>query len=94
MKKNHIKVEQQLLVEIKESLSRIEQQINEPLIINREWIEPKEICDILNISRRTLADYSRKGYIPYSRLGGRVYYRLADIDDYLSSHIIRKEPRS
>jgi len=73
MNKNHINIEQQLLLEIKESLDRIEQLASEPVVIDREWMEPKDICAILNISRRTLADYSKKGYIPYSRLGGRVY---------------------
>jgi len=94
MKKKQINIEQQLLLEIKESIDRIEQLASEPIVLDREWLEPKDICAILNISRRTLADYSKKGYIPYSRLGGRVYYRLSDIDDYLSSHLIRKEPRS
>ena len=94
MKKHRSTPEQELLLELKETMFRIEEQLNEPLVINREWLEPKEICAILNISRRTLADYSKKGYIPYSRLGGRVYYRFSDIDDYLSSHLIRKEPRA
>ena len=94
MKKNQLSIEQHLLLEIKESIDRIEQLTKEPVVLDREWMEPKDICAILNISRRTLADYSKKGYIPYSRLGGRVYYRLSDIDDYLSSHLIRKEPRS
>ena len=93
MKKNHINIEQ-ILLEIKESLNRIEQLANEPVVLDREWMEPKDICAILNISRRTLADYSKKGYIPYSRLGGRVYYRLSDIDDYLTSHLIRKESKA
>ena len=93
MKKHRSTPEQELLLELKETMFRIEEQLNEPLVINREWLEPKEICAILNIARKTLADYSRRGYLPYSRLGGRVYYRLADVDDYLSSHIIRKDPR-
>ncbi len=48
--------EKELLLELKEKMNQIEQSLNEPVVINREWIEPKEICD------------------------------------YLSSHIIRKEP--
>ena len=92
MRRNRITPEQELLLELKEKINTIEQQLNEPIVVNREWLEPSEICAILHIARRTLADYSRRGYLPYSRLGGRVYYRLADIDDYLSSHIIRKEP--
>ena len=93
MKKQYFIENEKVLQELKESLNWIEQQLGEPVVVNREWLEPKEICAILNIARKTLADYSRRGYLPYSRLGGRVYYRLADVDDYLSSHIIRKDPR-
>jgi len=94
MKRNRITPEQELLLQLKEKITAIEQKLEGPLVIQREWLEPAEICTILHIARRTLAEYSRRGYIPYSRLGGRVYYRMADIDDYLSSHIIRKEPKS
>jgi len=94
MKKLYLIENEKVLQELKESLNRIEQQLGEPVVVNREWLEPKEICAILHIARKTLAEYSRRGYLPYSRLGGRVYYRLADVDDYLSSHIIRKEPHS
>ncbi len=93
MKKQYFIENEKVLQKLKESLNWIEQQLGEPVVVNREWLEPKEICAILNIARKTLADYSRRGYLPYSRLGGRVYYRLADVDDYLSSHIIRKDPR-
>ncbi len=86
--------EKELLLELKEKMNQIEQSLHEPVVINREWMEPKEICAVLHIARRTLAEYSRRGYLPYSRLGGRVYYRMADVNDYLSSHIIRKQPQS
>ncbi len=94
MKRNRITPEQELLLDLKEKVTAIEQLLTSPIVIEREWLEPAEICSILHIARRTLAEYSRKGYIPYSRLGGRVYYRLADVNDYLSAHIIRKQPQS
>ena len=86
--------DKELLLQLKEKLDEIDQSLNKPVVINREWLESKEICVILNIARRTLGEYTRRGYLPCSRLGGRVYYRLADVDDYLSSHIIRKQPQS
>jgi len=94
MLRNRKPSEKELLLELKEKIDAIENQLSEPIVINREWMEPKELCSILHIARRTLAEYSRRGYIPYSRLGGRVYYRLADVNDYLSAHIIRKQPQS
>ncbi|MBE0647552.1 MAG: helix-turn-helix domain-containing protein [Bacteroidales bacterium] len=94
MLRNRKPSEKELLLELKEKINAIEHQLNEPIIINREWIEPKELASILHIARRTLADYSRRGYLPYSRLGGRVYYRLSDVNEYLSAHIIRKQPQS
>ncbi len=41
------------------------------------------MCRALNLSKRALQSYRFKGIIPSSMLGGKVYFREADIDELL-----------
>ena len=43
-------------------------------------VEEDELARRLLITRRTLFNYRKKGILPYRKVGGRVYYRLADVD--------------
>jgi DNA-binding transcriptional MerR regulator len=58
-----------------------------------DWLDNQEICLRLHISKRTLASYREQGLLPYSKIGGKVYCRVSDIDDYLTTHTVRKEGR-
>ncbi|MFH1081433.1 MAG: helix-turn-helix domain-containing protein [Pseudomonadota bacterium] len=83
-----------IFAEIRESLRRIEEHLNVPNNIERNWLDPQQICQMLNISKRTLDSYRAQGIFPYSRIGGKVFYRLSDVEDYLNSHVVRKEGKS
>ncbi len=41
------------------------------------------MCRALNLSKRALQGYRVKGVIPSSMLGGKVYFREADIAEWL-----------
>jgi DNA-binding transcriptional MerR regulator len=41
------------------------------------------VCRALNLSKRALQSYRVKGIIPSSMLGGKVYFREADIAEWL-----------
>jgi DNA-binding transcriptional MerR regulator len=41
------------------------------------------VCRALNLSKRALQSYLVKGIIPSSMLGGKVYFREADIVEWL-----------
>ncbi len=51
------------------------------------WIDSADVCRALRISKRTLQTWRNNGKIPYSMLGGKVYYRQSDINDLLQSGI-------
>jgi len=93
MKLKRTNLKQELLFDLHEKINQIEQRLNSPLIITRDWMDPDDICAILHITRKTLSEYTRRGYLPNSHLGGRVYYRLSDVDEYLNNHVVRKEPQ-
>ena len=49
------------------------------------WMDSADVCRALGISKRTLQTWRNNGKIPFSMLGGKVYYRNADINDLLQA---------
>ena len=83
------------LEEISRQLKNIESKLAEvpaPKSEKPEWLDPWEICKMLHITKRTLDNYRDRGYLTYSKVGGRVFYYRGDIDDFLKEHRTRKEP--
>jgi excisionase family DNA binding protein len=46
-------------------------------------MDSADVCRTLGISKRTLQTWRNNGKIPFSMLGGKVYYHMADIDNLL-----------
>jgi hypothetical protein len=63
----------ELLGEIKKI---IEQKDNLPA---RKWLRSPEVQKVLNISPATLQNLRINGTLPYTRLGGALYYDYEDI---------------
>ncbi|WP_278686751.1 helix-turn-helix domain-containing protein [Alistipes finegoldii] len=53
-------------------------------------MDSQEVCQLLNITKRTLQSYRDKGVIAFSSVGGKFYYRQKDIDKYLRTRTQRK----
>lgn len=45
-----------------------------------------DLRKLLNVSKRTVAYWREKGLITFSKLGGKIYYRLSDILAFLKVH--------
>lgn len=52
------------------------------------WAEGKEVMKALNISQRTLQTLRDNHTLGYSRLGGKYYYRISDIEDLLRNNYV------
>ncbi|MFZ4564468.1 MAG: helix-turn-helix domain-containing protein [Bacteroidales bacterium] len=81
---------QQKFIEISKRLSRLEELLLELSKPRLSWQEPEEIARLLNVGKRSVDNYRDAGLIPYSKLGGKVYYRICDIEDYLTENMKRK----
>lgn len=44
-----------------------------------EWLDNQDVCQLLNISLRTLQSYRDKGILAYSMIGHKCYYKVNDI---------------
>lgn len=50
------------------------------------WLDIQETCQLLKISKRTLQAYRDTGILSYSQIGGKIYFKAADIDAHLKNH--------
>lgn len=54
------------------------------------WMDSADVCRALGISKRTLQTWRNNGKIPFSMLGGKVYYKEEDISELLKTEIKHK----
>ncbi|WP_051568026.1 helix-turn-helix domain-containing protein [Draconibacterium orientale] len=50
------------------------------------WIDGQEVMLALSISKRTLQSLRDAGTLPYSRINGKFYYKVADLEKLLESN--------
>ncbi len=52
----------------------------------KQIIDNDTFLKLLNISKRTGVTWRSTGIIGYSKIDGKIFYRLSDIDDMLKNH--------
>ena len=55
------------------------------------YMDSADVCRVLNITKRTLQSYRDKGILPYTRIGGKFFYRERDLVDYLERRTVKKQ---
>ena len=56
---------------------------------DKEWLDNQDVCELLNISKRTLQHYRDYGILPFSIIGKKCYYKISDIEKLLSDSITK-----
>lgn len=57
---------------------------------SNKWMDNTEVCELLQISARTLQSYRDKGTLHYSQIGRKCYYKTTDIEQLVSQSQIKK----
>ena len=73
--------------EIKDLKARID--INKATRVERlkdTWIDNQDVMQMLHISQRTLQTLRSNGTIPYSKIRGKFYYKVSDIEKLLQDN--------
>ena len=52
-------------------------------VLKDTWIDNQDVLQTLHISKRTLQTLRTNGTLPYSKVKGKFYYRVADIEQLL-----------
>lgn len=66
-------------------LSRVKNREGKP----KEWLTNREAMDYLGLSKATLQRYRKSGRLPYSKIGGNIYYRFEDLAAILEENMVR-----
>lgn len=72
---------EELLTEIRELFQR-----QESGIASKKWLKSTEVMKMLKISPGTLQNFRVNGTLPFTKIGGIIYYDASDIQEILSSN--------
>lgn len=59
----------------------------------KDWLDNQDVCQILNISKRTLQTYRDNGTLPYTRIGYKMYYKADDVKSIIPLVADRQKKR-
>ena len=54
----------------------------------KAWLTNREALSFLGLSKATLQRYRTSGRLPYSKIGGSIYYRYDDLVAVLEAHLV------
>jgi len=75
----------QLIDKIEAIASNMNQKSKENPLTDT-WLDLQEACQLLKISKRTLQTYRDNGTLPFSQVGGKIYFKASDIEHHLENH--------
>jgi hypothetical protein len=84
-----ITIEKQAFQQIIEKLDAIDskfQSHTDKNPLKEQWLDIQDTCNLLKISKRTLQSYRDKQILPFSQIGGKIYFRAIDIEEHLKRH--------
>ena len=53
-----------------------------------KWVIGEKLMKIFGISKRSLQNYRDTGILPYSMIGGKIYYNMTDIEELFRKNYI------
>ena len=60
-------------------------------LFRETWIDGQDVMQALHISKRTLQSLRDSGVLPHSRINGKFYYKVEDIEALLESNYSCKQ---
>ncbi len=79
------------LASVAEQMSEIA-TTHRPLFGGDVYLTGREVAERLFISRRTLQEYRDRGLLPYTRIGGKMLYKLSDLERILRENYRTQTP--
>lgn len=46
----------------------------------QKWLDNQDVCQILNVSKRTLQNYRDNGTLPFTMIDRKAYYKPVDVE--------------
>ena len=74
-----------------EMLSAMRGDVNEKpqgtALLEEDTMDNQDVCMLLHVSKRTLQRYRSDGLLPYRMHRHKTYYRRADVELFISTHM-------
>jgi len=89
-----VAIESKTFEHIKERFKDFSRQVKDLCGNNQnkeQWLSNGDVCNLLQISPRTLQAYRDNDILPYSQIGRKSYYRVSDIESLISQSQIKKQ---
>ena len=55
-----------------------------------DWVDSYDVCSFLKISAKTLQRLRASNSVTYSRIRGKIFYRISEIQRLMNNNIIRR----
>lgn len=77
------------IIQIHKKLTQLESRLSRLALesVKQNWLTSKQVCDMLDISMKTLRHYREHHGLKYSRIGDKIYFMKMDYQDFLKEHI-------
>lgn len=88
-----IAIERQTFEQIKDRFSHFARQIKKLCANDRsqdKWLDNQDVCELLNISKRSLQYYRNCGKLSFSQINNKCYYKATDVEKLLKDSSIKK----
>ena len=84
-------IEEEKINQLVERIRSLEELMKSEKTNNRKklsetWLDNQEVMDILKISPRTLQAMRDNKTLPFSKVGGKIYYRATDVEKLLKDN--------
>lgn len=76
----------QAIIDKLNSIEKIVEVTTSKNPLEDHWLDISDVCRLLNISKRTLQSYRDNKVLPFSQVGGKIYFKAADIQKHLDNH--------
>ena len=60
---------------------------------HEKYIDNQEFLLLLKISKRTAQTWRDEGKVSFSQVGGKIYYKLSDVEALMQQHYIKSYTR-
>jgi predicted site-specific integrase-resolvase len=96
---NFNKTDMSIEIVTKEDLQHFRRQLLEDLLeilkpepqIQKEWLKGNEVRQLLKISTGTLQNLRLNGTLPFTKIGGIIFYNAKGIDALLNGNLNKKQ---
>lgn len=78
-----------IVIKLDEITNRLENPVKSSNPLSDKWLDIQETCQLLKVSKRTLQCYRDKGILSFSQIAGKIYFKVADLEEHLKNHYVR-----